>query len=487
MITTNIKSYVARTSTPGHGFRQPFAILLCGAVWANFIIVAGHDRQRSLEIVVLLFAAALMLIRRGSVLDQAFAGPAGKMLGAFFILGAVSSATAFAPHLACFEVSVFFLLYLFASMVGNEIAHRGLGALTFIPQAIAATGALYVFKFFVAYLGALSLGNALALDDFTPGFSNIRFFNHTQTATLPLLILLCCLTPRTAKLRWLWFAVTTYWWMALFATMGRGTLMGMLVSCALVAALGRAAIPYLKQVAWTAAAGLLAYFLLLVLVPALAGGEGMSAFSAAAERTAADPASGRMFLWRRAASLIAQHPFLGVGPMHFAHNAGDLQIGAHPHDWLMQIGSEWGLPALACLLAALVQAVRALWRAGRAIPREDKTHQTIFTAVLAGVIAILTDGLVSGLFVMPQSQLAITLFLGYALGWYRTMAPRTLPAQSGRMARLAGLFVIVAAMGGIAGVWPDMMARLTGQPLTATQQAANSGVHWPRLWETGYF
>jgi len=169
-----------------------------------------------------------------------------------------------------------------------------------------------------------------------------------------LLVLLCCLTPRGAKLRWLWLTVAVYWWMALIATNGRGTLLGMAAGCVAVAMLARRrAVPYLRQFAVTAALGLLAYFFFLTIVPPLLGAEGMSSFSYAFQRTAADPASGRAPLWRLAAALIGQHPWLGVGPMHFAHYTGHLHIAAHPHDWLLQVAVEWGLPALACVVVAV--------------------------------------------------------------------------------------------------------------------------------------
>jgi hypothetical protein len=47
--------------------------------------------------------------------------------------------------------------------------------------------------------------------------------------------------------------------------------------------------------------------------------------------------------------------------------------------------------------------------------------------------------------------------------------------------------LVVAAMAGVAGVWQDVVARYEQQPLTAAQEAANQGQHWPRLWITGYF
>jgi O-antigen ligase len=197
-----------------------------------------------------------------------------------------------------------------------------------------------------------------------------------------------------------------------------------------------------------------------------------------------------MHLWRRAFELIIQHPLLGVGPMHFAHNAHDLQIGAHPHDWLLQIASEWGLPALACLLAALGLGLRALARAGRRVDARDGVNQAVFAALLLAAVAILVDGLVSGLFVMPQSQLAIALVLGCEMGWVRyvvNQAPQGAASEARVLPQIVGAVLVLAALAGLATIWPDAHARLNGEPLSAAQQAVNTGWSWPRLWQQGYF
>jgi len=468
-----------------------FAVLLCAALFANFVLVPGHDWQRMLEIAVLLLGGAGVLALRPAVLERLFSGAQGKLLAAFFLLGVAGSTVAYAPGLASLEVAIIFMLYVFAVAVAGDVARRGPEALRLVGQIIAAAGALYTIKFFVAYCASFSQDIPLAVDDFTPGFSNIRQFNHAQTSTLPLLVLLCCLTPRTSRLRWLWLGVTAYWWLALYATSARGSLLGLGVACIAVALVAkRAAWPYLKTLAFTALLGVLAYVVLLDLVPILFGKHPMNALAYSIERTATDPASGRMYLWRRAFELIMQHPLLGVGPIHFAHNAHDLHIGAHPHDWLLQIASEWGLPALACLLAAVGLGLRALARAGSRVETKDAVNHAVFAALLLAAVAILADGLVSGLFVMPQSQLAIALVLGCAMGWVRNVmneAPQKAAPGAGMLPCIAGAVLVIAALAGLASIWPQARARLEGEPMSAAQEAANTGPRWPRLWREGYF
>jgi putative inorganic carbon (hco3(-)) transporter len=469
--------------------RMGFVTLLCLGLFANFMLAAGHDHQRLVELGAVLLGGAIVLMQRSMTAADLFSGLSGKALAAFFGIGTLGATLAFSPRFASFEVANLFLLCLLTFAAAAEIAHNGQSSILFVIRCLACACVPYVFLFTVAYVAGLSLGIPLALDDFTTNFSNIRFFNHTQTSTLPLLILLCCLTPRASKLRWLWLAVTTYWWMALFATNGRGTLLGVAAGCIAAAVLARRkAVPYLRQVAVTAALGLLAYFLFLTIVPALVGVEGMRSFSYAFERTAADPTSARWPLWNLAISLIGQHPWLGVGPMHFAHYTGHLHIAAHPHDWLLQIAAEWGVPALLCLLIAVAFGMRALLQAGARLDRDDAGNQAIFSALLVGSVAILVDGLVSGIFVMPQSQLAIALYLGCAIGWQRSVGPATPAAAPSGVRCAVGMACIVAAMAGVvAGAWPEAGARLRNEELTPAQKALNTGDQWPRLWKAGYF
>lgn len=468
-------------------WQMPFGLLLCLAMLSNFFATGGHDRQRLAGIAVLVTAALAVLVTRQ--IPPLFQSRAGKPLALFFFLGILGSIRAFSPAYALFEVSIFFLLYLFALLIAGEIAQGGSIRMLALVQFMALACALYSLQFWVAYGASYVLHIQLDAGDFALPFGNIRFFNHMQTATLPLLIFLCCVTSKASRLRPLWWGLSAYWWMAILATSGRGTLMGMAAGCICVAIVRRRhAFPYLKTAALTVAFGLLGYALFLIVIPALAGVPTLDAIRSAVDRTAADPASGRGILWHRAVDLILQHPLLGVGPMHFAHNAGDLHIGAHPHDWIMQIASEWGIPALLCLCACLAHAGRALLRAGARLAPADRMNQAICNALVAGGAAILVDGLVSGLFVMPQSQLAIALYLGCAIGWCRANPVTNTQATPALLQRAsAGMLIAAAAACLLIAVWPHAIARYQGEPLTPTQEALNAGTNWPRLWYAGFF
>jgi putative inorganic carbon (HCO3(-)) transporter len=490
-VTTTNSPVTARLWQRNDGWRAtPASALICLLLCSNFLITIGHDFQRVAQVCSLaLFGSVLLVTRKWPGL--ALLAPSTRVaLGTFFLLGVLSSLHAYMPRFALYEVSTYFLLLLFALSVAREISAGGRPALLRVLQLVAVGCCLHTVTCLSAYAGAMALHIPLEGSDFAVGFSNIRFFNHTQTSLLPLLALLCCLTPRHARVRWLWLALTSYWWTAIYATSGRGTLAAV-VAGSLATALfqRRHAVAYLKQLITTAVLGLALYFVLFLIIPVLTGNPPLNAFSAALARTASDPASGRGALWRFAAGLIEHNPWLGVGPMHFAHAANRLQMGAHPHDWMLQIASEWGMPALICLVFTLWVAFRGLIGAVGRFPADDVDNQTTLSALMTGCAAILVDACVSGVLVMPQSQIAITLLLGCTIGWYRSVvrpAPGS-PSERPRR-RLAAAVCLVAAMAGMmAGAGPGMKALLDGELPAARQQAANPGFDWPRMWQQGYF
>jgi O-antigen ligase len=154
--------------------------------------------------------------------------------------------------------------------------------------------------------------------------------------------------------------------------------------------------------------------------------------------------------------MIREDPWLGAGPLHFAHHAQDLQIAAHPHNWPLQIGSEWGLPALLLLCSALALAMRKLWQLRKIVAAKD---QDTLTAWLVTGLAILLDGLVSGLLVMPTSQLWIALYVGCVWGWSTAQLPFSKPIAM-RPSRLhfvlltLGALLLLYAL--VNGIWPEL-------------------------------
>jgi O-antigen ligase len=320
------------------------------------------------------------------------------------------------------------------------------------------------------------------------GFSNARFFNHVQTVLLPLIVLLYLHAPTGSGWRRASFALAAFWWAFLFVSEARASILALGAGCGCAFVLRRTdARSFLKAMMLTALAGVIVYGLIFMLLPVLAGLSPFSATANVMQRTAADPTSRRNLLWQLALELIAAHPWLGVGPHHFAHEGATLSWGAHPHNFIMQVGAEWGVPALLCLLGAIGIGMRRLVRTGTRIAQDDLPKQQTLAVMLATGAAILVDGLFSGVLVMPQSQMAIVLYLACAAGWARSVEQDAAPRAGAPLRRLSAGLAVVALCGLTFAVAPSVLRHASHAPLTPAEKAVNTNTYYPRMWEAGYF
>lgn len=455
----------------------------------NFLVAERHDDQRCIELAVLLLAAVAVALRgRGAALAATGTKVQLPLLG-FFSLGLASALSAWSLRHALYEWSSMLLLAVLAFAVATEIVRSGAEGLQRILQCAGAACLLYSLRVLLTYAPAVAGGYQLDMHELAVGFSNARFLNHTQTALLPLIVLLCLRERPGTALRRTWFVLASFWWALLYLSEARATWLALAAGCTVAfLARRRHAHGFLKTMGLTALGGCLVYGLLFMLLPMLGGLHAFGSMANVVARTASDPASGRMLLWHRALDLIAQHPWLGTGPQHFSHYGADLQVGAHPHDWILQVTSEWGVPALLCVLCVAGLGMRALLKSGARIAPADGRNQQLLVTFTVAVTAILVDGLFSGVFVMPQSRLAIALVVGCAIGWVRSLEGQA-PAQAAPAMVRRGV-ALAAVAGACMLAWavaPTLAAHAAHAPLSRAEQAANPGVRWPRIWEAGYF
>lgn len=465
------------------------ALLVIAAMAAGFLWSSGHDDQRCVEFGLLALLAIFIVMRRDAADTIAGMNPAARLcLGAFFAIGAVSTLHAWSPAHAVYEWSMLLLLLLAAASLATSLGRAGGSGLLTVLQCAGAAGALYSLRVLLLYAASLSAGYQLDMQALGVGFSNIRFFNHVQTVLLPLIVLLHLQAPKRSVLRWAWFALAAFWWALLFVSEARASILALGAGCVMALVVRRAhARSFLKAMALAALAGGIVYVLGFILLPMLAGLKPFDAAAKVMHRTAIDPTSGRNELWQLSYELIAAHPWLGVGPQHFAHYGVALSFGAHPHNFVLQIAAEWGVPALMCLLGAIGIGMWGLARVGTHIARSDLPNQQILAVLLAAGTAILVDGLFSGVIVMPQSQMAILLYLGYAGGWARTLSNDTVMRSSKALHRLTACLAVAAVCGLAATVGPNFVAHALEEPLTPTELAANPKLYYPRLWKAGFF
>jgi putative inorganic carbon (HCO3(-)) transporter len=458
--------------------------------FSRFIDTSRHDDQRILEILFLLFAGAhaLKISIQGNLSMASWAPRTRWMTGLFFLLGGISSMRAFSPRYAFYEQASLLLFLIAGANIADEISRNRDGAINLVLKLCGIGSALYGFTFMIVYFSVLLSGVQPEMTSLIPGFNSYRFLNHTQTITLPLLILLYVLDGHKRKPTWM--LLTALWWALLFITGGRGTLVGIAAGVLIAALVQRQhAVAFCRAVLLTVLAGLVTYVLLFVLVPILCGMLPFGNFSELAQRSLRNPTSDRVILWHRAWEMIQAQPWFGVGPLHFSHYAINIRVAAHPHSSVMQIAAEWGLPALACLSLVLILSMCKLIRMKCKIAETDRRNQTMLTAWIATGIAILVDSQVSGLLVMPLSQLLIVLYFACATGWVGSFSTR--PVLSSAVSSVKRSFqgvIVLACMTAILNAsWPRIGTLIgLGQELTGDSLRYHRLFH-PRLWADGYF
>ncbi|MDX1803849.1 MAG: hypothetical protein R3292_07180, partial [Alcanivorax sp.] len=109
---------------------------------------------------------------------------------------------------------------------------------------------------------------------------------------------------------------------------------------------------------------------------------------------------------------ICAHPLLGQGPMSFAANT--LFPVAHPHNSLIQIAYEWGVPALLLVLVIVFICLKKSVSVFKG--DEGKRNSKRAVVLSASLLVAAIHSLLSGIIVLPYPQLWLAIIVG--LLWY---------------------------------------------------------------------
>ena len=373
--------------------------------WATVFIdsINPHDGARLFESVVMCLAA-WATVRRGGPWYPASATGRFALLGLVAVGGLSVMAAERWIH-ASLEASAMVLLALLAVVIARtrmETLLRELPAVLAFSALMSLVMELPRLSFFLAD------GRVPQAGDFGFMYMNHRFLNHAQSLMLPMAFV-PLLVP---TVRWVRVAA----WIGvigglalLWRTGGRGTLIAIGMFWLVVPCLLRHRAKRVVGVLTLALLGAaLAYMACFVLPPALLGLPPDHSGNASSRLVGIND-SARLYLWRLALANAMAHPWLGIGPMHYAH-APNL-LAAHPHNSVAQLAAEWGLPIAAVTLGTLgVLFVRRAMNVFATAPASDARVLLVVSwlAVLAGCV----DSLVSGTLVMPVSQMWWIVALG---------------------------------------------------------------------------
>ena len=302
-----------------------------------------HDSQRIIELLFISLLLIESVIYRKNTSDLSLDKIVRYALYGLTALAIISSCLAVSPRHALIEISLFAGLSYLALFVARLYHENSMQLIKRLTYVVWGGILLSMTAFYVGYLTATIFKTPVIWPAPITGFNNVRFFNQYQLWTLGLITLpLLTFDFKNTRTRYCLHLGVICWWVLLFHTASRGVILswglGILITVIIY-----------RKLAWSfirvqlihITAGFLSYQILFQLVPFLRGSEVVTG------TIVRDTTSDRIELWKQALHLIQDHPIFGIGPMHFAWYS---PISAHPHNSVLQIMAEWGLPAALLIL-----------------------------------------------------------------------------------------------------------------------------------------
>lgn len=445
--------------------------LLIGPTIGFGWIESWHNEQRAVQIVLLVLTALawyarFVLGQRGS--SRPWSYPPIVLL--FLGLGLASSAAAGFRVAAFAEVGLAALLVGLALFTASVVANDYGRALRWAQWFSLLFAAAYVLGVATRYLAAVNLERAIDVDVLLLGYANPRFPSALHALLIPFIAMLAANRSERAWLRVGAFVILALLWSINLALGTRAIWFAYALALPATAAIiGLRPLKRIAVVLGTSAAlGVVFYFVLFHVAPtALAAGSSVSGPTSNTTLTSRD------VIWSMGWDAIRSHPWLGIGPMQFA--ALGSPVGAHPHNWVLQIAAEWGVPAVWVVGYGLANIGSRV--------RESINERPGVAVPMLAVVAALTYGLVDGNLVMPISQSTFALAFGLLLGGVpvgETSSSKLLACQFVWVSAIVAVF----SCGVVVAFATNSFAE---QPGEASLFARNHVGAWlvPRFWEQG--
>lgn len=433
-------------------------------------IVWFNDRQRLLELLLLaLTLANAMLTIRFSQNVILINKKVYWALLLLLILASTSALLAKFPRHAVTEISTFTALCYLALFVANLYVQNKILILKWLIYAILISIFLYMVSFYSGYTTAAIFKTPVIWPQPFNGFSNIRSFNQYQLWSLGIIALpLLAFELKKNVQRCLYIALAL-WWVLLFYSASRGVLLawfsGMLITAMVYKNIAH---PFLKLQLISALTGYCAYYVLFTIMPALLHTNIVTG------TVIRDTANDRIALWHQAFILIQENPIFGVGPMHYAwHNL----TNGHPHNSILQLGSEWGLPATVIILILAGYSFYSWFKVFNSSRLENKPKSD-YTLAIVLFFTIITNALyslVDGVIVSPISQVLMFTFIGLMMGQSRVENPTKTQDTSRLRPIIAGITLVALLWSTL----PEIANGLSGKDKGFSMGYTAEG---PRFW-----
>ena len=392
--------------------------------------------------------------------------------------GAISASLSGAPKFGALEVGLVTLLVFLSISVTAIVRTGGVRAEQALAFALICGVGFVILQFWVTQLLYLSEGKRFSWVSPFLEFANVRFFSQYQAYTLLLVTSIVSLIPLSKALRTVVYVLAANFWAMQWMLGGRAVWAGVVVALLGILVFGRRkSLRWLReQLLLITAGGLICY----VFVSVTASMPGATAIpnklSVMDART--ESVSERTIMARSAIDMITTEPLTGVGPGQFGLHYSATP-GAHPHNVVLQLLSEYGL--IAGLAGVGVLALLAMFALKKLRYESGAGFDPVTVALCAGLVTGLVDALFSGNLIMPHAQIALCVISGWLLGRERQLSyDRTGNTMFLRVEKIVVICAVVISAILVAKLSAEYLNVLRAMPGWLPER-------YPHFWQYGRF
>jgi putative inorganic carbon (hco3(-)) transporter len=457
---------------------------------------SSYDIYRIFEIFLLCSTSGFLLLHKNSRKAwlnyfSSFSSTTKFLLASFFLLGYLSALfEAPLTKYALQELSLFALLFILAINIAAQIQQNSTQLRMVLLAAIFLTVAIVSWQFVLEYLFSLLEGSInLDSNNFFWRFSSLRFFNQFQTWSFPFLALPFLLYYKKIG-HWRIFLLlpATLWWTFWLHSGGRATGLATFIGVMVVWLMFRKkAVPFMLFLVGTLLLGTVLYLVLFLEFDKGSGAKLIidQATDGGLIRVGTKAEDQRMAMWLAAIKMALNNPWLGVGPQQYAFYH-PIQNVAHPHNAILQILAEWGVLAFICffllVLLGLITWIKHISQT--VVARTNNLDTNLFMALTTAFVAAGVHAQLSGVLVMPISQVTGVIIVGLMLSYSPQYQYLLSHSRQTYQHLLLSLFIIAMVATLIWSIFPDIK-RLKEDKIVFTQSKYNDGIFHPRFWQQG--
>jgi|LWDU01.1.fsa_nt_gi O-antigen ligase len=404
------------------------------ATGVGFFDSNAYNEKRLLEISTLLLLVLVPLLSwarqsKWQQLLQQIPTTAWALLSVIFILGSLSLKQSALMRMGWNEFGLtFFIFFGITAVAALRKDNHALD--TILIFAVTVMASLFFIRFeLFRYLDVFSLhmiSNHEFRAEWEPwvvakrsrellsDFTHPRFFGQFQSWVIPLLTLPFLWSKKrfSKPIFSLLFILPAACWITLLIFSGsRGPWLGLVAAIIITGVLlKKKALPWIISIVIAILGGSLIYWLLFSIQF-----EGPGIATHTAERLTS--LNSRSELWNAAWVMSRDYPLLGVGPQHFSYHLDKIltfRVG-HPHMSVLKWAAEYGWISTLLLLSLIVWAFSS-WIKKTKQSKLDDCDLNFRVALTASIITAASHSLVSGVMIMPLSQLMLVVIIGWIVG-----------------------------------------------------------------------